>query len=409
MSNDRPARVEVITGVASRRYLPAHEKLRVVEESLAPGESVSAVARRNGVAPNLLFRWRRLMAEGGAMAVGKNEPVVGASELRKLEDRVRDLERLLGRKTKEVEILKEALAKSGAKTDVAAAVAAEGRFPIKAAAETIGVSRSQLHARASGTSKPRGRYRKAEDDELLPAPRRLVDERPTYGYRRIAALLNRERRLAGLEPVNRKRVLRILNLHGLTLEQSTGRREGRVHDGKIAVMASNLRWCSDACEITHWNGEKVRVACIIDAFDREVIAHVAVTGAGVSGSDVRDMMLAAVERRFGTDRVPSPVEHLSDNGSCYIAGETQDFARQLGLVPCFTPVRSPESNGMAEAFVKTLKRDCVRITPLPDAATVLGLVPAWIDNYNTVHPYSALAMRSPVEFRSALNPSQAVR
>ena len=49
------------------------------------------------------------------MAVGRNEPVAGASEVRKLEDRVRDLERLLGRKTMEVEILKEALAKSGAK------------------------------------------------------------------------------------------------------------------------------------------------------------------------------------------------------------------------------------------------------------------------------------------------------
>lgn len=106
---------------------------------------------------------------------------------------------------------------------------------------------------------------------------------------------------------------------------------------------------------------------------------------------------------------PHHVEHLSDNGSCYTAGETRDFARQLGLVPCFKPVRAPESNGMAEAFVKTLKRDYVRITPLPDAVTALGLVSAWIDDYNTVHPHSALAMRSPVEFRSAFNPSQAVR
>jgi transposase len=73
------------------------------------------VARRNGVAPNLLFRWRRLMDEGGAMAVGSNEPVVGISEVRKLEERVRDLERLLGRKTMENEILREALAKAQAK------------------------------------------------------------------------------------------------------------------------------------------------------------------------------------------------------------------------------------------------------------------------------------------------------
>ena len=78
-------------------------KLRIVEETMEPGATVSAVARRNGVAANLVFRWRRLMSEGGATAVGSNEPVVGNSQVRKLEDRVRELERLLGRKTMEVE------------------------------------------------------------------------------------------------------------------------------------------------------------------------------------------------------------------------------------------------------------------------------------------------------------------
>jgi transposase len=67
------------------------------------------------VAPNLLYRWRRLMAEGGVAAVGSDEPVVGSSEVRRLEERVRELERLLGRKTMEVEILKEALTKAQAK------------------------------------------------------------------------------------------------------------------------------------------------------------------------------------------------------------------------------------------------------------------------------------------------------
>lgn len=276
-------------------------------------------------------------------------------------------------------------------------------------AEVLEVSRSQLHARASSVAKVRGVYIKADDIELLPTIRRLVDQRPTYGYRRLTALLNRERCGLGLEPVNRKRVLRILGQHGLTLERSNGRRESHVHDGKVAVMASDLRWCSDALEIGCWNGDKVRVAFIIDAFDREIIAHVAVAGAGISGSDVRDMMLAAVERRFSTDRAPHRIEHLSDNGSCYTAKDTRDFATALGLVPCFTPVRSPESNGMSESFVKTLKRDYVRVTPLPDAQTVLGLVAGWITDYNTVHPHSALRMRSPVEFRETLNPSRTVR
>ena len=106
--------------------------------------------------------------------------------------------------------------------------------------------------------------------------------------------------------VNRKRVLRIMGAHGLTLERSTGRREGRVHDGKVAVMRSNLRWCSDALEFLCWNGEKVRIAFVIDAFDREIIAFVAISGAGISGSDVRDMMLEAVETRFGCRPCSAP-------------------------------------------------------------------------------------------------------
>lgn len=114
--------------------------------------------------------------------------------------------------------------------------------------------------------------------------------------------------------------------HALVLERCTGRREGRVHDGKIMVMRSNLRWCSDGLEFTCWNGEVVRLAFVIDAFDREIIAHAAVSGAGISGSDVRDMMLAKVERRFGTLQAPVPVEFLNDNGSPYIAKETRDFA-----------------------------------------------------------------------------------
>lgn len=108
-------RIELITGEARRRRWSTEQKLQIIEESFLPGETVSSVARRRGVAPNLLYRWRRLLTEGGAAAVGSDETVVGSSEVRRLEERVRDLERLLGRKTMEVEILKEALAKSESK------------------------------------------------------------------------------------------------------------------------------------------------------------------------------------------------------------------------------------------------------------------------------------------------------
>jgi transposase len=100
--NASPPRVEVITSVQRRRRWPTAEKIRLVEETMQPGMSVSYVARRAGVAPSLLFNWRRRMLEGGLQAVQADEDVVGTS-------RVRELERLLGRKTMEVEILKEAL------------------------------------------------------------------------------------------------------------------------------------------------------------------------------------------------------------------------------------------------------------------------------------------------------------
>lgn len=111
MSDDYQ-RIEIITGTERRRRWTAAEKLAIVEETLLPGESVSAVAGRHGVAANLLYRWRRLMTEGGAVAVQADDGVTGNGDVRRMEERMRELERQLGRKTLEVEILKEALAKS---------------------------------------------------------------------------------------------------------------------------------------------------------------------------------------------------------------------------------------------------------------------------------------------------------
>ena len=88
------------------------------------------------------------------------------------------------------------------------------------------------------------------------------------------------------------------------------------------------------------------------------------TTGGISGEDVRDLMVTAVEYRFGRiSRLPVTIEWLSDNGSCYIAGDTRSFARDIGLEPRTTPIESPQSNGMAEAFVRTIKRDYVHATP----------------------------------------------
>jgi putative transposase len=136
---------------------------------------------------------------------------------------------------------------------------------------------------------------------------------------------------------------------GLLLERHTGRRRPREHDGRVATIRSNCRWCSDALEFTFWTGEIVRLAFALDCHDREAIGWVA-TSAGISGEMIRDMV-QCVEQRFGTIRAPHPVQWLSDNGSIFAADRTIEIALALNLVPCFTPVESPESDGMAGGFV----------------------------------------------------------
>jgi putative transposase len=143
---------------------------------------------------------------------------------------------------------------------------------VKTVSETLGVARSNVIERRNSNRPRRGPQERPGDVELAGAIRRLVDERPTYGYRRISALLKRERRSDGLAPVNVKRVYRLMKKHALLLERHTGRRRPREHDGQVATISSNCRWCSDVLEFICWNGEVVRVAFALDCHDREAIS-----------------------------------------------------------------------------------------------------------------------------------------
>ena len=270
---------------------------------------------------------------------------------------------------------------------------------MKVVADTLGVARSNLAAQLRRADRPRrGPYVRAGDDEIISEIRGITDARPTYGYRRVTALLNRARRGSGKPTLNHKRVFRLMRMASLLLQPCTGRRVIRAHEGIVIAPASNQRWASDGFEISCWNGEVVRIAFAIDTHDREIMAWIATSGGGISGEMIRDLMLDCVERRFDALQAPHQVQWLADNGSPYTAAETIEFATALNLVPCFTPVRSPESNGVCEAFVKTFKRDYARVNPRPDAISVLQRLGTWFEDYNTVHPHSGLRFQSPREF-----------
>ena len=108
MTSHKQDGVEVL-GAASRRRWTAAEKLAMVRETYEPGMSVSLVARRHGINPNQIFHWRKLERIGALTAVGAGESVVPAAELEAARRQIRELHRLLGEKTLEVEILKEAV------------------------------------------------------------------------------------------------------------------------------------------------------------------------------------------------------------------------------------------------------------------------------------------------------------
>jgi transposase InsO family protein len=195
------------------------------------------------------------------------------------------------------------------------------------------------------------------DAILVDAVRAEITALPTYGYRRAGALVNRMRALMGLQSINHKRLYRIMKEHRLLLPKAPKRRvSSRVHDGVVAVAEPNQRWCSDGFEIACDNGEVVTGVFMKDCCDREIIAWRAWAERGVPGEPVRDMLVEAVEARFGQASVGSAkLEFLNDNGGAYRAHERHALVRALGLEPIHTPVCSPQSNGIAESFVNTFK------------------------------------------------------
>lgn len=110
-------------------------------------------------------------------------------------------------------------------------------------------------------------------------------------------------------------------------------------------------------------------------------------------------MTETLENRFpGVRRAPSQLQWLSDNGPGYTARLTVFHGRALGFEICTTPSYSPQSNGMAEALVKTFKRDYVYVNDLSSAAIVRQQLASWFEDYNQNAPHKGLQMQSPREY-----------
>ena len=247
----------------------------------------------------------------------------------------------------------------------------------------------------------RKRYIKSSDDEVLEEINLVLEKRPTYGYKRVTAMINKKRKKEGLPRYNRKRIHRVMEINGLLLIKNSSPRTHQ-KTGEIITLHSNTRWCSDGFEIHCFNGEKVYVAFSLDCHDREALSFVG-SKIPLIATDIQNLMIQSVDKRFETGKTKREIQWLSDRGSIYRASGTVQMARRLGLKSCFTAAYSPQSNGMSEAFVNTIKRDYVYTSDCLDAETVLKLLPDWFKDYNEEAPHSGLGMMSPIEYKNKIN------
>ena len=163
------------------------------------------------------------------------------------------------------------------------------------------------------------------------------------------------------------------------------------------MAGSNQRWASDITGIQAWDGQRGRLAVILDCADRMVLAWR--FSKKIRAEDLCELVREAVFQRFaGTRSKARGIELLSDNGPEYISKDFNAFLQQLGLLHCRTPRRSPESNGLVEAFFGNFKRDYVYQSRLENFADIERELPGWIMHYNERAPHGALGMRPPAQF-----------
>ncbi len=119
--------------------------------------------------------------------MASDEPVVSMSEVVALKKRVAELERVLGKKTLENEILKSAVEIARKKTDLARALVRDRGFPVKDVAKALPYHEVIYMKGLNWRPKSVDHIQKIDDEELLPYIIAIVDSRPTYGYRRVGA------------------------------------------------------------------------------------------------------------------------------------------------------------------------------------------------------------------------------
>jgi putative transposase len=234
-------------------------------------------------------------------------------------------------------------------------------------------------------------------DEVLAARlQRLIAQHPTFGCRRLWALL---RFHEGLR-VNRKAVYRVLVLKGWLVHQRQTTPRPRVQGRRSRATRSNERWAMDLTHIDCGADGWAHFAAVIDCHDRELVGY-EFARRGRAKEAERALEAACIER-FGTLRPEGPTPVLrSDNGLIFQSRRFRAASQDYRLRQEFITPYTPEQNGIVERFFRSLKEECVWQQSFPSFVEARRAVRRWIGWYNERRPHQALGYLSPRQYRAS--------
>lgn len=253
----------------------------------------------------------------------------------------------------------------------------------------FGVAKSSFYYRATG------RPSAPLDADIVGLVRSVIEEFPTYGLRRITAVV----RSRVVTKVNRKRIHRIIKVNGWQVRQKPVGSRPRAKGLRSIASRPNERWAIDATHVFCGRDGWCHLTAIIDCCDRTIV------GWRLSRTGVAKIAAAALEDALigrGIQRDGHSLVLRSDNGLVFGAKAFVSVARRYGLDQEYITPYTPEQNGMIERWFRSLKEECLwlrRFTSRDEAFTAIA---DWIDEYHTKRPHSALGYLTPTAFAAQI-------
>lgn len=253
----------------------------------------------------------------------------------------------------------------------------------------LGVSRAGLHR-----TKGRAARHPVANPPWTESLRQLIQQHPTFGYRRLWALLRVQEGIV----VNRKAVYRVLKQNGWFVHQRVSTPRPRVQGWTSQASRSNERWAMDVTHIACGRDGWAHLAAVIDCHDREVIGYELALRS--RAKEAERALEGACLHRFGTLRpIGAPVLR-SDNGLIFQSRQFRQACRDYRLQQEFITPYTPQQNGIIERFFRSLKEECVWQHTFQTFEEAQRIIRDWVQWYNEERPHQALGYRSPIQFRA---------